>query len=285
MEKARILVAKTAGFCFGVKRAVKMAQEAARRSSSVYTLGPLIHNPQVVASLRGQGIGVVEDVSQLPQGATVIVRSHGIPKQLMGWLKDNGFDVVDATCPFVKKAQQIVEQLYSEGINVVIVGDKNHPEVRALLSYGGDRASIYPEIPKVDRIGFVAQTTQLMERYLECVCEAVKHGTFKEVRVHNTVCQSTADRQRECRSLARTSDLLIVVGGRNSANTRKLADIGRGEGVETYHIEVAEELNPSWFLGKRVIGITAGASTPDWIISQVVEEVRRITGGVVDGEA
>ncbi len=279
------MVAKTAGFCFGVKRAVRIACEtAASADGPVFTLGPLIHNPQVVEWLKEKGVGVVESARDLPQGAWVIVRSHGIPKELLNWLKESGFRVVDATCPFVKKAQEIVASLVCEDFSVVIVGDRDHPEVKALVSYGDGRAVIYPELPEDGgRVGFVAQTTQIMDRYLECVSKAIERLSFSEVRVHNTVCRSTAERQMECVNIAKVSDVLVVVGGRNSANTRKLVDIGVASGRETHHIEVAEELDPSWFLGKRVIGITAGASTPDWIISQVVEEVRRITGGVVDG--
>lgn len=277
-------MAETGGFCFGVKRAVKLAYDAVNRfKEKVFTLGPLIHNPQVVESLKEHGIGVVEDYKALPEGATVIIRSHGITLDVYNWLVDSGFRVVDATCPFVKKAQQIVAMLAAEGYRVVIVGDKDHPEVKALLSYGRGLATIYPEVPDSKRIGLVAQTTQLMGHFLNCAKGIMENGNFSELRIYNTVCQSTAERQKECRSLARKADVVLVVGGKNSANTRKLVEIAKQQQKETHHIEVAKEINPSWFLNKRVIGITAGASTPDWIIQEVVETVRSITGGVVYG--
>ncbi len=280
----KVVVAETAGFCFGVKRAVKMAYDAAKGEGPVFTLGPLIHNPQVVDSLREKGIEVTSSVEEIPEGAVVVIRSHGVPVDVLERLQENDIRIVDATCPFVKRAQQIVRSLAEEGFSVVIFGDKKHPEVKALVSYGMGRASIYPEIPndKV-KIGVVSQTTQLLEKFLQAVKEIIDKCPFSELRVHNTVCQSTAERQKECRQIAREADVVIVVGGKNSANTKKLVDIARSMGKETHHIEVASELSPSWFLGKRVIGITAGASTPDWIISEVVEEVRRMTGGVVNG--
>ena len=283
MSAPLILVAETAGFCFGVKRAVRMAYEAASKYKNVFTLGPLIHNPQVVESLRREGIGVVEEHTDLPPKATVIVRSHGITLDVYNWLVEAGYRIVDATCPFVKKAQKIVADLSEDGFGVVIVGDKDHPEVKALVSYGKGRATIYPNIPDADRVGVVAQTTQLKERFLECVCHVLNRGDFSELRVHNTVCQSTAERQKECKRLAERCEVVVVVGGRNSANTRKLVEIAKREGKDTYHIEVAKEIDPSWFFNKRVIGITAGASTPDWIIGEVVEAVSRITGGIVYG--
>ncbi len=261
-----------------------MAYDAASSCSGpVYTLGPLIHNPQVVERLKGMGIDVCDNYEELPPGATVIIRSHGVPLEVLEFLRSRGVRIIDATCPFVKKAQDIVATLTNSEYHVVIVGDGNHPEVKALLSYGKGRASIFPHVPDgVLKLGVVSQTTQLLEKFIECIKWLIGHREFQEVRIYNTVCQSTAERQKECKRLAQEADLVIVVGGRNSANTKKLWEIASEE-VEAYHIEVAEELNPSWFLGKRVIGITAGASTPEWIISEVVEEVKRITGGKVDG--
>jgi len=279
-----IKVAEKAGFCFGVRRAVRMAYEAAERESGpVFTLGPLIHNPQVVERLREKGVEVASNHMEIPEGATVIIRSHGVPLEVMEHLNERGIRVIDATCPFVKKAQDIVAHLSGRGYGVVIVGDAQHPEVKALLSYGRDRAVIYPRLPSEGRVGVVSQTTQLLDRFLECVSVIMRSMSFSELRVFNTVCQSTAERQSECRRLAKEADVMVVVGGRNSANTRKLVEIARSQGVSAHHIEVAKELNPSWFLGKRVIGIAAGASTPDWIIEEVVEEVKRMTGGIVDG--
>ncbi len=279
-----IKVASKAGFCFGVKRAVSIAFESAKNNSScVYTIGPIIHNPQVVRLLEENGIKVLSCVDDVTPGSCVIIRSHGIPLEQLEKLRRRGVKVIDATCPFVKKAQDIVSKLVDEGYVVAVMGEKEHPEVQALLSYGKKRAFIYTDLPKkAERIGIVAQTTQIPSVFFSAVCEVMrKCEGFTELRVFNTVCQSTAERQLECKKLAEEADVLIVIGGRMSANTKRLVEIARSCGVDAYHVEVADEIEGSWFLGKKMIGITAGASTPEWIIDAVIERVKKLTGGIV----
>ncbi|NPA15937.1 MAG: 4-hydroxy-3-methylbut-2-enyl diphosphate reductase [Deferribacteres bacterium] len=278
-----ICVASKAGFCFGVKRAVQIAFDASEKWKEVYTIGPLIHNPQVVSLLEENGIRVLSSLEEVPHGATVVIRSHGIPLDDLRKLRDKGVRIIDATCPFVKKAQEIVSNLVKKGYLVAVVGEAEHPEVKALLSYGEGKAFIYKDIPEgAKKIGVVSQTTQILSDFFDAVSRIMKGcEDFTELRVFNTVCQSTAERQLECKNMAAKVEVLIVVGGKNSANTKRLVEIASDCGVKAYHIEVPDELDVSWFFDKKMIGITAGASTPDWIIDAVVDRVKKLTGGIV----
>jgi len=281
-------VARHAGFCFGVKRAVQMAFAAASQRADkgdktpIYTLGPLIHNPQVVRKLEEMGIHSVSSVDEARKGV-LILRSHGVPPQVLEKAVAQGMEIIDATCPFVKKAQRKVSELAEEGFTVLIIGDKHHPEVQALLGYGKGRARFLEDIAPGEtfsRVGIVCQTTQSKENLNQGVIKVLEAmgSALEELRICNTICESTQVRQRECRTLAKISDLVIVVGGKNSANTTRLAEISRSILGETYHIEGPEELDPRWFRGKKRVGVTAGASTPDWIIEEVVERIKLIGG-------
>ncbi len=279
-----IYVASKAGFCFGVKRAVQIAFEASEKcKGKVYTIGPLIHNPQVVSLLEENGIRALSSLDNIPEEASIVIRSHGIPLDDLEMLKNKNVKIIDATCPFVKKAQEIVSNLVKEGYVVAVVGEADHPEVKALLSYGKGKAFIYTDIPKYARkIGVVSQTTQILSDFFNAVGEIMRqHRDFTELRIFNTVCQSTAERQLECKNMAAKVEILVVVGGRNSANTKRLVEIAKSRGVEAYHIEIPDEIEASWFFGKKMIGITAGASTPDWIIDAVIDKVKNLTGGIV----
>ena len=274
-----IYVARRAGFCFGVKRAMGIARNTAQEGGRVYTLGPLIHNPQAVEELERSGIVNVDDLNEV-DGGRLIIRSHGITLSEMAEIEKRGIEFVDATCPFVKKAQEHVKRLAEEGYFVVIVGDKDHPEVKGLVSYGGSEVIAIKgveeidEVPRRRRIGVVAQTTQRVE-VLKGVAEALIPRA-SELRIYNTICNATTVRQEESVELAKKVDCMIVVGGYNSANTNRLARLCREIQERTYHIEVADEIRPEWLRGVRRVGITAGASTPQWIIDEVVERVREM---------
>ncbi len=278
-----VLTAKRAGFCFGVKRAVDMAFAAAEANKNVYTLGPIIHNPQVIARLKEQGVRPITSIHNRNIG-TLLVRTHGITRDISDQLANKRYSVIDATCPFVKKAQHYAKLLRDRGYQVVIIGDAGHPEVHGLMSYAGDSPLIlgkeqvlqgsaaWPSLrPKV---GVVVQTTQPIAVLKQFVHDAV--GLVKELKIFNTICNSTALRLKETQEMAKKVDVMIVVGGRNSANTTQLADFCRSMKVPTYHIETAEEIKPSWFRGAMKTGITAGASTPDWIIAGAEQRVREI---------
>jgi 4-hydroxy-3-methylbut-2-enyl diphosphate reductase len=279
-----ILVAKRAGFCFGVKRAIDITVEMAKEiKDGLYTLGPIIHNPQVIERLEKEGISPVE-FSEL-EGKTIaslIIRTHGIPCQLYDAIEERGIRIVDATCPFVKNAQHYAKLLKENGYQVVILGDKNHPEVKGIISYAGDDALVVDgesPLPRLKpKVGVVVQTTQPLEALKNVLSRIVEHA--KEVKVYNTICNSTALRLKETEDMARKVDLMIVVGGKNSANTTQLTNLCRSMSVRTYHIETDDEIDPAWFMKARRVGITAGASTPDWIITKVAKRIQDTGRGI-----
>lgn len=277
-----VTVAKRAGFCFGVKRAINMAFEVAGNRSDVFTLGPLIHNPQVISSLQEAGMHVASSIGELKRkGAkTVIVRTHGIPISSMTRLLQEGFDVIDLTCPYVKKAQHYAKLLKEEGYQVIILGDIEHPEVKGLKSYAGRGSVVVKDDGALravrNKVGLVVQTTQPVEA-LKRLVQRLAEQT-REMKVFNTICSSTALRLIETEQVARAVDIMLVVGGKNSANTAQLARLCQALRVPTHHIETADELDGRWFKGAKKIGLTAGASTPDWIIKKV-EQVLKEMGG------
>jgi len=271
----KIVTAKSAGFCFGVKRAIDIAFKIAKeKRQGVYTLGPIIHNPQVVAKLKEQGIIPLEDFSSRKDIQALIIRTHGIPLALSKEISYQGFEIIDATCPFVKKAQYYAKLLSEEGYQVVILGEKNHPEVKGIMSYANDVIIVDSKtpLPKLkSKVGIVVQTTQSLEALKKLLSDAIIHA--KEIKVYNTICNSTADRLKEAEKIARTVDIMIVVGGKNSANTTQLTRLCKSLHVPTYHIETSSEIKEEWFKGVKRLGITAGASTPEWIIKEVYKNL------------
>jgi 4-hydroxy-3-methylbut-2-enyl diphosphate reductase len=275
----KVIIAKRAGFCFGVKRATQMAFEAAGKGSKTYTLGPIIHSPQVVQKLEEMGVKVVKDLDNTNSG-TIIIRSHGVLASEMDEAVQKQLEIVDATCPFVKKAQEHVKSLSEAGYGVVVVGDADHPEVQGIVSYGGDKVFVVgsgeevKELPKMNKIGIVAQTTQSFENLKNVVLECLLRGG--EIRIFNTICDATAVRQEEAKELACQVDCMLVVGGFNSANTRRLAEVCAEIQPRTHHIETAAEIDSAWFEHVERVGVTAGASTPKWIIDEVVSRIEEL---------
>lgn len=276
-----VILAKHAGVCFGVQRAIDMAFKAARRyRNHVYTIGSLIHNPQVVEQLREAGVTVKEGIDDIAAG-TVIFRSHGVPFHLAERAREKGLRIVDATCPFVKRAHKFARILGRKGYLVILVGDKSHPEVKSLKSYVEGEAMVVSSPMELadwaggEKVGVVAQTTQSLENFREIVALCLEKA--REIRAYNTICDATALRQEEALDLAHKVDCMIVIGGHNSANTKRLAEICRRILGDSHHVERVEELNPSWFRGKGRIGVVGGASTPSWVIEEITEGIRRIT--------
>ena len=275
-EIMEIFLADKAGFCFGVKRAINTAFEAAGKGR-VYCLGPLIHNPQEVERLSQAGVSTVENLSSLKPGDFVIIRSHGVPPGVLAQARDKGLNIIDLTCPFVSKAQRDAEALKKEGYQVVVVGEKKHPEVQSILGYAGEDAVVVEKADDAEglelrsRLGVVAQTTQSYGNFSEIVLKLLRLS--KEIKVFNTICSSTKERQDAARTLAGQVDVMLVVGGRNSANTSRLADLCKREGKHTYHIELADEIRREWLNGASKIGVTAGASTPDWVVEGVIKQL------------
>ncbi len=283
-KKRQVKVAETAGFCFGVKRAVNLANKAPKRypKQQIHTFGPIIHNPQVVNQLAEIGVKQVDQINELEQGV-VIIRSHGITKQLARELEQRPtLTVIDATCPFVRRAQEIVEEMSEAGYQIIIIGEPDHPEVAGLISFGdpqrtqvisnlADIPAAFFTRPKPSRIALLAQTTQSQQLYSEVVqsLSAIKG----ELRCFNTICTATSDRQSEALELAKSCDCMLIIGGRNSANTNRLHELCETRQPASYHIETAEDLQTGWFIDKQIIGISAGASTPKWLIDEVIKSL------------
>jgi 4-hydroxy-3-methylbut-2-enyl diphosphate reductase len=274
-----IILAKQAGFCFGVKRATQMAFEAADKGGKTFTLGPIIHSPQVVQKLEDMGVKVLKNLADLENG-TIIIRSHGVASEELEEAVRKELEIVDATCPFVKKAQEQVQSLSRQGYDVVVVGDADHPEVQGIVSYAKGKVYVVgsgeeaARLPRMGKIGVVAQTTQSFENLKNVVTECLTKGG--EIRVFHTICDATAVRQEEAKELAKQVNCMIVIGGYNSANTKRLAEVCAELQPKTYHIETAQQLDPSWFAGVGRVGITAGASTPKWVIDEVMERIGEI---------
>jgi 4-hydroxy-3-methylbut-2-enyl diphosphate reductase len=273
-----VRIAKTAGFCWGVRRTVDKVMEVADGAGGpVVTLGPIIHNPQAVAQMREKGVKTANLVSEVADGTTVVVRTHGAVRQELEEARARHLAVVDGTCPYVKYPQAMAQRLSREGYHVVIVGDANHAEVKGVLSYCEGPYTVVkpgaaiPEI-KAKKVGVVAQTTCIGADFQRVVSAlALSH---REVRVVNTICSDTEERQQDARALAREVDAVVVVGGKNSANTRHLAEICREIQPRTWHVETEAELRPEWFEGCATVGLSAGASTPDWLVQGVAGWLR-----------
>ena len=269
-----VVLAEHLGFCYGVKRAIRLARESAT-DESASTLGPIIHNPQMVARLEEEGVGSVDSVAEVPDGGTLIIRSHGVGPSVYKEAEARPIKVVDATCPHVKKAQKAAYRLAEDGYSVVIVGEKQHPEVRSILEWaGGDAVIVETEeeaegLSSYTKLGIVAQTTFSGARFQAIAsCLLMKSN---DIRVVRTICTATDQRQSAALSLAETVDMMLVIGGKNSANTTRLAQLC-AEKTVVHHIETASELQDGWFRNIKKIGITAGASTPDWIIREVYQK-------------
>lgn len=276
-----IVLAESLGFCMGVKRVVDMAYKALGKSNDlpVVTLGPLIHNTQEIARLTASGIAVAETAT-LPKQGTVIIRAHGVAPQAYEDLKARGLKIMDGTCPYVHYSQRKAVELQRDGYKVVIVGDKDHPEIAGILGFINGDAVVVKSVeevmalPQFNRVGTIAQTTISPKKY-NAILDALRQRAV-EVKVCETICDATEENQSAIRELSGDVDLVYVVGGRHSANSNKLVEIAREKCQRTFLIETAEEINPGDLPGIGRIGISAGASTPDWMIQRVIERLRNI---------
>lgn len=274
----KIELAESYGFCFGVKRAIKIAEE--NKNSATY--GPLIHNANEIERLkRDFNVALSENLESFKSGDTAVIRTHGIPKEELALLKQREVNVIDATCPYVTKPQQICEEMSSQGYDIVIFGDEAHPEIKGVKSYGETHVYVVNSADEIDvlrlreKVATVAQTTRKVEDYQQIVAKLM--ATHKEVRVFNTICNATFDNQDAVYKLAKEADIMIVIGGKNSSNTKQLHSIAKDQCPDSYHIESEKDLEDEWFIGKNFCGISAGASTPDWIIQSVIEQIKRLS--------
>lgn len=277
----KVIQAKHAGACYGVQRALDMAYAAVCDGNKAYTLGPLIHNPQVVEGLKERGVVVADSVEDIDEGI-VIIRSHGVVPRTKKAAEEKGLPIIDATCPHVARAQRAAAALAEEGYEIIVVGEAGHPEVEGMTAYaeeaGGNVIIVgnADELPRElkEPIGVVVQTTQAKEN-LDAIVEALEERGLKPY-VKNTICFATRQRQEAAAELAKEVDALVVIGGRNSSNTTRLHDICKMYCERSYHIETPHEIDPSWFDGCTEVGVTAGASTPENQIEDVIEYIESL---------
>lgn len=280
-------MAKTAGFCFGVRRAMEMVEKALRQNGTpLYSLGPLIHNPRVVGELEEKGLKTVAFLSQVPEGR-VVIRSHGVGPGVYRMAQEQKLEVIDATCPFVKNVQQLAVFLHNEGYQVIIIGEPEHAEVKGVLDSVAGEALVIESINDLKdreigpKVGVISQTTQDISNFQQITNALLPY--VKEIRIFNTICLATSQRQQEVAELSRKVDLMLVVGGKNSANTSRLTEISRMNGAPTYQIESAQEIEKAWFQNVAKVGITAGASTPDQQIDEIIQKLIYL-GGIISNE-
>jgi 4-hydroxy-3-methylbut-2-enyl diphosphate reductase len=289
VSQLKTVSVEDAGFCFGVRRALKLAEEATERYAEVVCLGPLIHNRQVVEGLERRGMRFVEDISQVEPGAAAMIRAHGAGPQVYQDAEARGIKLMDATCPFVRRVQQAAAQFVEEQYQVFVLGEPDHPEARAIVEHAGAQALIVEGASDLagteiaERVAVVCQTTQHLDKLQELVAALLPQT--KELRVTNTICDATSKRQEASLRLAADVDLMIVIGGYHSANTNRLAQICAATGTPTKHIETADELCQEWLRGVKVVGLTAGASTPDEAIEAVRERLGALSAGATGGDA
>ncbi|MBE3605749.1 4-hydroxy-3-methylbut-2-enyl diphosphate reductase [Campylobacter sp. RM13119] len=273
----KIELASSYGFCFGVKRAIKIAESAGNAA----TIGPLIHNNEEINRLAiNFNVKTLNGINELSDEKKAIIRTHGITKDDLAKLKQSSIDVIDATCPFVTKPQQICERMSEEGYDIVIFGDENHPEVKGVKSYSHGRVFVVLEENELDdiklkqKVAVVSQTTRKVEKFMQIVNYLMLR--VKEVRVFNTICNATFENQEAAKELSKRANIMIIIGGKNSSNTKQLYLISKNFCKDSYLIESEDEIDKEWFKNKELCGISAGASTPDWIIQKVVNKIEKI---------
>ncbi|MGD0205140.1 MAG: 4-hydroxy-3-methylbut-2-enyl diphosphate reductase [Dehalococcoidia bacterium] len=279
-----ILLAKEMGFCWGVRRAIGMMEKAASEHGQVISLGPIVHNPQVVAALAEKGVQVTNSIDGV-SGVPLAIAAHGVGPKVLEEAKAKGLDIIDTTCPIVTRSQRCAKKMAADGFTVIVYGDANHREVEGILSWAqGKGIALADEdvhsLPRelLSRVAIIPQTTQSPARFAAFIGRLLSDRLVQlsELRVVNTLCNVTASQQAAARELAQEVELMVVVGGHNSANSRHLAEVSREAGVETHHIETAAELEGQWLIGRERVGLTAGASTPDWAVEEVVRCLREL---------
>ena len=275
-----IKVAQHTGYCWGVDLAMYMVDKALDGDKPpVCTLGPIIHNPRTIESLAAKGLEVADTIADVESG-TVILRAHGVAPEVVEEAKAKGLGIVDATCPFVKRSQQKAKSLVDDGYDLIVIGESTHPEVISILGHAGggtvvESADEVPELKRRRRVGVVVQSTrnpELAKKVVGEICER-----FPEVKVYMTICNVTYQRQQEAMELSKECDAMVVVGGRNSANTKKLASVCEREGTTTFLVESADELCAEWFEGRGSAGVVTGASTPHEVVEEVCEALQRLS--------
>lgn len=277
-----IIRAQSMGFCFGVRDAIDVVRELGSSGQTIYTLGAIVHNPQIAEELEEINVHVIDSLDDAPADSVVAITAHGAPPTLETDARERGLTVIDTTCPLVTRIQKTAADLVNQRYSVLIYGDANHKEVKGIVGWTGGKARVITSVQDLAgweptrRVALISQSTSNIEKFIalaqDLVAAMVARGV--EVRVINTICKPTKDRQRAVRELARETEVVIAIGGRASANTRKLVQAAKEEGVPAYQVERLSDLDPTWFDGIRRVGLTAGASTPDSVIDEVERRIR-----------
>lgn len=275
----KIILSNEIGFCFGVKNAVEIAGKVLDTGNQqVYMLGSIIHNPQVIDMFQKKGVKIASSIQEIPEGSTVITRAHGASYSILQEATKKKLKVINTTCPYVKKVQEIAEYLKKNGYFLVIFGERKHPEITSILDIIHQNALVVEQISDLNKIkyrqkiGLISQTTKNINDFKKLFFYLLEKT--EELRIFNTICKATTKRQVSVLELSKKVDIMLVIGGKESANTSRLVEICRNQGVKTFHLERKEELNREWFKPQDSIGITSGASTPDWVFKEVIEKIK-----------
>ena len=279
----RIILSKKMGFCFGVKKSVSLAKDTLKeKKDKPYMLGSIINNPQVIEYFAKEGVKMVDSLDEVPEESTIITRAHGISPIILNQAYQKKIKIVDTTCPYVKKVQKIAQYLYKKDYFIVIYGDKKHPEILSLMDTVQGNALVIKSISEAEeittkqKIGLISQTTKNIYDFYKLSFTLLNKA--EELRVFNTICKSTMERQKGVLELAKKVDVMLVIGGKKSANTNRLAEISENQGIKTYHIETKNQLKYKWFQPENKVGITSGASTPDWVTNEVIDKLKEWYG-------
>ena len=284
-RKLEIILSPHTGYCFGVKRAMRLINQglADHPTARIYTLGDIIHNPQAVKRLKESGVEPADSLDEIEEGSILVIRAHGVQPVLIEEARARGIHLLDATCPFVQRSQNYVRKLTGESYRVIVIGDGEHPEVKSIAGHAGDGAIIIDNaddavnVPPLEKAGVVIQTTFSKEKAQSII--AILEERVEYLRVYDTICQATVLRREATLDLSMDVDLMLVVGGKKSSNTKRLYQMCLDAGILAHFVETADEIDPDWFEGCEKIGLTTGTSTPEWVIDRVLERLEEISRG------
>jgi 4-hydroxy-3-methylbut-2-enyl diphosphate reductase len=285
-KRFEIIMSPHSGYCFGVKRAMRLLMGGVEKygGDSIYTLGEIIHNPQAVEKIKNMGVRAAKSLQDIDEGDTVVIRAHGVHPDILNTAHRRKINVIDTTCPFVKSSQEYVQSLYAQGRSVIIIGDDEHPEVIGIAGHVPSNPIIIKSVkdaeslPYLRKAGVITQTTFSTEKSNSII--EVLRNNIQDIKVYDTICQATVERRKTTMNIANRVDMMLVVGGKGSSNTKRLHAMCLDNGIMSRHIEVADEIDAGWFEGVTKVGLTTGTSTPDWVIEDVKKRLYELAASV-----